>query len=86
MSAKILKPKQTLNKASLIVKPNRNKIKDFKSNLTKLIDHSNEIKSEEFHKNLEVKHLIVTDINEWFNIYAQPYERHFAAINALINP
>ena len=74
MSAKILKPKQTLNKASLIVKPNRNKIKDFKSNLTKLIDHSNEIKSEEFHKNLEVKHLIVTDINEWF-IYIRSASR-----------
>ncbi|MBI0397791.1 DUF7149 domain-containing protein [Cyclobacterium marinum] len=57
MSSKILKPKQALNKAFLKVKPNRNEIEDFKSNLTKLIDHSNEIESEEFHKNLVIDFL-----------------------------
>ena len=50
MSTKILKPKQVLNKALLKVKPKRNEIY-FKSNLTKLIDHSNEVESEEFDKN-----------------------------------
>jgi len=163
MSTKILKPKQALNKAFLKVKPNRDEIEDFKSNLTKLIDHSNEIESEEFHKNLvidflkktyydpnhyintkgrndlvihtgdkakstvgviieakkptnksemlsltninykafqelvlyylrerithknlEVKHLIVTNINEWFIFDAQSFDRHFAQNKALV--
>jgi adenine-specific DNA-methyltransferase len=52
MSLKILKPKQALNKAFLKVKPNRSEIERFKSNLTSLIDHSNETEFEEFHKNL----------------------------------
>jgi len=163
MSTKILKPKQALNKAFLKVKPNRNEIEDFKSNLTKLIDHSNEFESEEFHKNLvidflkktyydpnnyintkgkndlvihngdkakstvgviieakkptnksemlsasninykafqelvlyylrerithrnlEVKHLIVTNINEWFIFDAQTFDRHFAQNKGLV--
>lgn len=163
MSTKILKPKQALNKAFLKVKPNRNEIEDFKSNLTKLLDHSNEIESEEFHKNLvidflkktyydpnhyintkgrndlvihngdkakstvgviieakkptnksemlsatninykafqelvlyylrerithknlEVKHLIVTNINEWFIFDAQAFDRHFAQNKGLV--
>ncbi|WP_339699121.1 Eco57I restriction-modification methylase domain-containing protein [Algoriphagus aquimarinus] len=163
MSTKILKPKQALNKAFLKVKPNRNEIEDFKSNLIQLIDHSNEIESEEFHKNLvidflkktyydpnhyintkgrndlvihngdkakatvgviieakkptnksemlsptninykafqelvlyylrerithknlEVKHLIVTNINEWFIFDAQTFDRHFAQNKGLV--
>jgi adenine-specific DNA-methyltransferase len=163
MSTKILKPKQALNKAFLKVKPNRNEIEGFKSNLTQLLDHSNEIESEEFHKNLvidflkktyydpnhyintkgrndlvihngdkakstvgviieakkptnksemlsatninykafqelvlyylrerithknlEVKHLIVTNINEWFIFDAQTFDRHFAQNKGLV--
>jgi very-short-patch-repair endonuclease len=163
MSLKILKPKQALNKAFLKVKPNRNEIEHFKSNLIKLIDQSNDIESEEFHKNLvidflkktyydpnhyintkgrndlvihtgdkakstvgviieakkptnksemlsvtninykafqelvlyylrerithknlEVKHLIVTNINEWFIFDAQTFDRHFAQNKALV--
>lgn len=163
MSDNFLKPKQALNKAFLKVKPNRNEIEAFKSNLTKLIDHSNEVESEEFHKNLvidflkktyydpnhyintkgrndlvvhngdkakstvgviieakkptnksemlsstninykafqelvlyylrerithknlEVKHLIVTNINEWFIFDAQTFDRHFAQNKGLV--
>lgn len=163
MSSKILKPKQALNKAFLKVKPNRSEIEAFKINLTKLIDHSNEVESEEFHKNLvidflkktyydpnhyintkgrndlvihtgdkakssvgviieakkptnksemlnqsninykafqelvlyylrerithknlEVKHLIVTNINEWFIFDAQTFDRHFAQNKGLV--
>tara|TARA_R110000737_G_scaffold353180_1_gene402941 strand:- start:3930 stop:4760 length:831 start_codon:yes stop_codon:yes gene_type:complete len=158
-----IKPKQALNKAFLKVKPNRNEIEDFKSNLTKLIDNGNEVESEEFHnnlvidflkktyydpnhyintkgrndlvihngdkakstvgviieakkptnksemlsisninykafqelvlyylrerithKNLEVKHLIVTNINEWFIFDAQTFDRHFAQNKGLV--
>lgn len=163
MSTKILKPKQSLNKAFLKVKPNRTEIESFKSNLIQLIDRSNEVESEEFHKNLvidflkktyydpnhyintkgrndlvihngdkakstvgviieakkptnksemlsasninykafqelvlyylrerithknlEVKHLIVTNINEWFIFDAQNFDRHFAQNKALV--
>jgi adenine-specific DNA-methyltransferase len=163
MSNKILKPKQALNKAFLKVKPNRNEIEGFKSNLIQLIDHSNEVESEEFHKNLvidflkktyydpnhyintkgrndlvihngdkakstvgvileakkptnksemlsptninykafqelvlyylrerithknlEVKHLIVTNINEWFIFDAQTFDRYFAQNKGLV--
>jgi hypothetical protein len=163
MSSKILKPKQALNKAFLKVKPNRNEIEGFKSNLIQLLDHSNEIESEEFHKNLiidflkktyydpnhyintkgrndlvihngdkakstvgviieakkptnksemlspvninykafqelvlyylrerithknlEVKHLIVTNINEWYIFDAQTFDRHFAQNKGLV--
>ncbi len=48
----ILKPRQALNKAFLKVKPNRNEIKDFRTNLITLLDRTNETESEEFHKNL----------------------------------
>jgi len=47
-----LKPRKALNKAFLKVKPNRNEIELFKSNLIQLIDRTNETESEEFHKNL----------------------------------
>lgn len=69
MSTKILKPKQALNKAFLKVKPNRNEIESFKSNLIQLIDHSNEIESEEFHKNLVIDFLKKTyyDPNHYIN-------------------
>ncbi|SDL28220.1 Type II restriction/modification system, DNA methylase subunit YeeA [Salinimicrobium catena] len=48
----ILKPRKALNKAYLKVKPNRSQIESFKQNLIELLDRTNEIESEEFHKNL----------------------------------
>ncbi|MFM8009201.1 MAG: hypothetical protein ACKO86_30760, partial [Dolichospermum sp.] len=45
-------PRESLNKAFLKVKPNRNDIENFKKNLQNLIDKINESESEEFHKNL----------------------------------
>jgi hypothetical protein len=47
-----LEPRRALNKAFLKVKPNRENIEAFKTNLTKLLDQINEDESEEFHKNL----------------------------------
>ena len=47
-----LKPGQALNKAFLKVKPNREEIERFKTNLIQLLDRTNETESEEFHKNL----------------------------------
>ena len=47
-----LQPRKALNKAFLKVKPNRENIETFKTNLIKLLDQTNEIESEEFHKNL----------------------------------
>ncbi len=47
-----LKPKKALNKAFLKVKPNRTEIERFKTNLITLLDRTNDIESEEFHKNL----------------------------------
>ncbi|WP_245803698.1 DUF7149 domain-containing protein [Algoriphagus marinus] len=69
MAFTILKPKQALNKAFLKVKPNRTEIEGFKSNLIQLIDHSNEIESEEFHKNLVIDFLKKTyyDPNHYIN-------------------
>jgi len=52
MTPKKLSPRQTLNKAFLKVKPIREDIETFKTNLIKLIDQINETESEEFHKNL----------------------------------
>jgi hypothetical protein len=52
MNFNILKPRQVLNKAFLKVKPNRNEIEKFKSNLIRLLNQINEKESEEFHKNL----------------------------------
>jgi hypothetical protein len=57
MSNNFLKPKQSLNKAFLKVKPNRSAIEDFKINLIDLIDRINEGESEEFHKNLIIDFL-----------------------------
>ena len=47
----IIKPKQALNKAYLKVKPTRDHLNLFKSNLIKLIDETNLDKREELHKN-----------------------------------
>ena len=47
-----LKPRKSLNKAFLKVKPNRVEIEGFKNNLINLLDSTNETESEEFHKNL----------------------------------
>jgi adenine-specific DNA-methyltransferase len=47
-----IKPKQALNKAFLKVKPVRKEIETFKTNLTELLDRTNDTESEEFHKNL----------------------------------
>ena len=47
-----LQPRESLNKAFLKVKPNRNDIEHFKKNLQSLIEKINESESEEFHKNL----------------------------------
>jgi hypothetical protein len=47
-----MQPRESLNKAFLKVKPNRNDIEHFKKNLQSLIEKINESESEEFHKNL----------------------------------
>ncbi len=52
MKLKVLKPRKALNKAFLKLKPNRNQIEHFKTNLTQLLDRTNNTESEEFHKNL----------------------------------
>ena len=52
MNIKEIKPRQALNKAFLKVKPNRTEIENFKTNLITLLDRTNDIESEEFHKNL----------------------------------
>jgi adenine-specific DNA-methyltransferase len=52
MISKELKPRKALNKAFLKVKPNRTEIEGFKTHLITLLDRTNEIESEEFHKNL----------------------------------
>ncbi len=51
-SKKAISPKKSLNKAFFKVKPSRNAIENFKTNLIDLIDKINESESEEFHKNL----------------------------------
>lgn len=64
-----LKPKKALNKAFLKVKPNRIDIEHFKTNLIQLLDRTNEIESEEFHKNLVIDFLKKTyyDPNHFIN-------------------
>ncbi|MDE0472080.1 MAG: Eco57I restriction-modification methylase domain-containing protein, partial [Ekhidna sp.] len=47
-----LKPRKSLNKAFLRVKPNRAEIENFKTNLIDLLDRINDTETEEFHKNL----------------------------------
>lgn len=57
MELHILKPRKALNKAFLKVKPNRTEIESFKTNLTQLLDSTNDTESEEFHKNLVIDFL-----------------------------
>lgn len=52
-----LKPRKALNKAFLKVKPHRSEIENFKANFLQLIDRTNDIESEEFHKNLVIDFL-----------------------------
>lgn len=52
MNLKELKPKKVLNKAYLKVNPSRADIERFKANLITLLDRTNDVESEEFHKNL----------------------------------
>lgn len=52
MQLKPLKPRKAINKAFLKIKPNRTEIEKFKTNLIELLDRTNEVESEEFHKNL----------------------------------
>ncbi len=52
MNVQKLHTRESLNKAFLKVKPNRNDIENFKKNLQSLIEKINETESEEFHKNL----------------------------------
>ncbi len=69
MILKDLKPRKALNKAFLKVKPNRNEIEGFKTNLITLLDRTNDIESEEFHKNLVIDFLKKTyyDPNHFIN-------------------
>ncbi|MBI2257611.1 MAG: Eco57I restriction-modification methylase domain-containing protein [Flavobacteriia bacterium] len=57
MELKELKPRITLNKAYLKIKPNRSEIEGFKFNLIQLLDRTNDKESEEFHKNLVIDFL-----------------------------
>lgn len=69
MILKALKPRKALNKAFLKVKPNRNEIEGFKTNLITLLDRTNDTESEEFHKNLVIDFLKKTyyDPNHFIN-------------------
>ena len=69
MRINILKPRKSLNKAFLKVKPNRTEIESFKTNLIQLLDRSNDTESEEFHKNLVIDFLKKTyyDPNHFIN-------------------
>lgn len=69
MELHILKPRKALNKAFLKVKPNRTEIESFKTNLTQLLDSTDDTESEEFHKNLVIDFLKKTyyDPNHFIN-------------------
>ncbi len=56
----VLTPRQALNKAYLKVKPRRDEIALFKTNLTALLDQIREAESEEFHKNIVSRFLSAT--------------------------
>ena len=68
MLLKELKPKKALNKAFLKVKPNRIEIEKFKANLIALIDQTNDLESEEFHKNLVIDFLKKTFFDYWLGV------------------
>lgn len=57
MQEYVLKPRKALNKAFLKVKPNRKDIETFKTNLTQLLERTNDTELEEFHKNLVIDFL-----------------------------
>nr|MDA3835758.1 hypothetical protein [Spirochaetales bacterium] len=57
MELNLLKPRKSLNKAFLKVKPERKAIEHFKENLGQLLDSCNDAESEEFHKNLVIDFL-----------------------------
>ena len=57
MSHLKLTPKKALNKAYLKVKPHRDAIEDFKTNLIQLLDNCIDGESEEYHKNLVAEFL-----------------------------
>lgn len=69
MQIRELKPRQALNKAFLKVKPSRNQIEVFKTNLVALLEATNTTESEEFHKNLVIDFLKKTyyDPNHYIN-------------------
>ena len=52
MKLKQLNPRQSINKAFLKLKPNRNEIDAFQKHLIYLIEQINDKESEEFNKNL----------------------------------
>jgi adenine-specific DNA-methyltransferase len=52
MEINLLNLRNSVNKAYLKVKPNRNQIETFKKNITNLFDQIKESESEEFHKNI----------------------------------
>ena len=52
MNTKVIKPRKSINKAYLKVKPNRESIESFKSNFSLLFRRINESEYEEFHKNI----------------------------------
>ncbi|MFN8865516.1 MAG: Eco57I restriction-modification methylase domain-containing protein [Flavobacteriales bacterium] len=64
-----LKPRQSLNKAFLKVKPNRTDIDRFKANLIALLESTKDNESEEYHKNLVIDFLKKTyyDPNHFIN-------------------
>ncbi|MFN7488182.1 MAG: class I SAM-dependent DNA methyltransferase [Chryseotalea sp.] len=66
---KELKPRKSLNKAFLKVKPTRTEIEHFKANLHTLLERINDKESEEFHKNLVIDFLKKTyyDPNHYIN-------------------
>lgn len=66
---KELKPRKSLNKAFLKVKPTRTEIEHFKTNLHTLLERINDKESEEFHKNLVIDFLKKTyyDPNHYIN-------------------
>ena len=69
MELKELKPRQSLNKSFLKIKPNRLDIERFKANLVNLLDNINDKELEEYHKNLVIKFLQKTyyDPNYFIN-------------------
>jgi len=69
MVGRAIKPRKSLNKAFLKVKPNRTEIERFKTNLIQLLDRTNDTESEEFHKNLVIDFLKKTyyDPNHFIN-------------------